>query len=82
MTQAGSSPEPVCHLVAITALYVSTSGGETRASENPASRIQLMQSAPLKSKPPRVSMSMFRLISSPGRWTYRASVDQHLADDQ
>ena len=60
------------HLVPTTALYA-PDNGTTRAAEKPASSIQPMQSAPLKSKPPRVSMSMFRLISRPGRRARRSS---------
>ena len=39
--------------------------GSTRVSLNPASRIQPLQSAPVKSKPTSVSISMFRLMSKP-----------------
>jgi hypothetical protein len=39
--------------------------GSTRVSLNPASRIQPLQSAPVKSKPTSFSISMFRLMSKP-----------------
>jgi hypothetical protein len=54
------------YLVAITALCGPTSGTR-RLSAKPASRVQPIQSAPVKSKPPLVSISMFRLMRSPGR---------------
>ena len=60
------------YLVAITALCGPASG-TTRQSEKPASRIQPMQSEPVKSNPPLVSISMLMLISRPGRWVLRSS---------
>ena len=45
----------------------------TRISRNPASFIQPRQSAPVKSNPPGVSMSMFKLMSNPKACSRRAS---------
>jgi len=45
----------------------------TQVSRKPASFIQPMQSAPVKSKPPLVSISMLRLISSPKMFSRRSS---------
>jgi hypothetical protein len=47
--------------------------GSTRVCENLASRIQAWQSAPVKSKPPVVSISMFRLINKPNAFWRRSS---------
>ena len=47
--------------------------GSTRVCEKPASRIQACHSAPVKSKPPVVSISMFRLINRPKAFWRRSS---------
>lgn len=47
--------------------------GSTRERLNPASFIHFRQSAPVKSNPPCVSMSMFRLMSRPKAFRFRAS---------
>jgi hypothetical protein len=56
-----------------TAMELGPSSGITRACENPASFIQARQSAPVKSKPPELSISMFRLISRPNAFSRRSS---------
>ncbi len=60
------------HLLPITIESGPTSGS-TRVSTKPASLSQPMQSAPVKSKPSRVSISMFRLIRSPNAFFLRSS---------
>ncbi len=47
--------------------------GSVRAAENPASSIHSAQSAPVKSKPAGVSISIFRLISNPKAFFDRSS---------
>ena len=47
--------------------------GSTRVSLKPASRIQPLQSAPVKSKPACVSINMFRLMSKPKAFCCRSS---------
>src|SRR5262252_636742 len=56
--------------------------GSTRVSLNPASRIQPLQSAPVKSKPACVSINMFRLMSKPNAFCRRSSSMIAFAHDQ
>ena len=63
---------PTCYLIPTT-IESGPAKCSTRLSRNPASRIQPEQSAPVKSNPPGVSISMFRLISSPNALARRSS---------
>src|SRR5947208_8273295 len=63
---------PASHFIATTIASGPTSGS-TRVFVKPASRIHPVQSLPVKSKPPCVSISMFRLMSRPSAFCFRAS---------
>jgi hypothetical protein len=61
------STVPGLYLIATTIESAPTSGS-TRVCENPASRIQAWQSAPVKSKPPVVSIKHVQAQSHRGLW--------------
>src|SRR5262245_33572149 len=68
----GSGPGARVYLIA-TAMDCGPTSGSTRVCEKPASRIQAWQSAPVKSHPPGVSISMFKLMSKPIAFSRRSS---------
>src|SRR6516165_3739570 len=60
------------HLIPTT-IEFGPQSGSTRVSLKPASRIQPLQSAPVKSNPACVSINMFRLMSKPTVFCRRSS---------
>jgi len=63
---------PSAYLIPIAIEWAPTRGS-TRVAEKPASRIQPSHSAPVYSKPPLVSISMFKLFKRPGVFSRRSS---------